>query len=155
MSRTQHRTCNLCEAMCGVTITTGLDLDGETEIVASIKGDHDDPFSRGHVCPKAVALAEGVELALLGRQAIDDDAAQTGPMLAALLDWPQATFAAGLEFVGPVVRVEREIDAGHDALMKSPGHRANILQRDVRRLGVGIVANSTWDFWITEMFARD
>ncbi|HVX82782.1 MAG TPA: electron transfer flavoprotein subunit beta/FixA family protein [Devosiaceae bacterium] len=61
---------------------------------------------------KAVALAEGVELALLGRQAIDDDAAQTGPMLAALLDWPQATFAAGLEFVGPVVRVEREIDAG-------------------------------------------
>ena len=56
MSRTQHRTCNLCEAMCGVTITTGLDLDGETEIVAGIKGDHDDPFSRGHVCAKTVGL---------------------------------------------------------------------------------------------------
>ena len=56
MSQTQHRTCNLCEAMCGVTITTDLDLDGETEIVTSIKGDANDPFSRGHICAKAIGL---------------------------------------------------------------------------------------------------
>ena len=56
MSQPHHRTCNLCEAMCGVTITTEPDLDGETEIVAAIKGDADDPFSRGHVCAKAIGL---------------------------------------------------------------------------------------------------
>lgn len=50
---------------------------------------------------------------------------------------------------------ERDIDEGHASLMKSPGHRANILLRDAQRIGVGIVANSTGDFWITEMFARD
>ncbi|MFW6052194.1 MAG: molybdopterin oxidoreductase family protein [Myxococcota bacterium] len=47
------RTCTLCEAMCGIRI----DLDGAGRI-AGIRGDEDDPFSRGHVCPKATALAE-------------------------------------------------------------------------------------------------
>ncbi len=46
------RTCHLCEAMCGVIIET----DGPA--VVSIKGDPDDPFSRGHICPKGAALAE-------------------------------------------------------------------------------------------------
>jgi len=49
----QHfRTCHLCEAMCGVVIEH---RDGE---VLSIKGDKDDPFNRGHICPKAVALKD-------------------------------------------------------------------------------------------------
>ena len=61
---------------------------------------------------RAVALAEGARLALLGKQAIDDDAYQTGQMLAALLGWGQATFASRLEMVGNAVRVEREVDAG-------------------------------------------
>jgi anaerobic selenocysteine-containing dehydrogenase len=56
MSQPHFRTCNLCEAMCGVAITTEMDLDGETEIVSAIKGDADDPFSRGHVCAKAIGL---------------------------------------------------------------------------------------------------
>lgn len=47
-----HRTCNLCEAMCGLVI----EHDGSQ--VLSIKGDKDDPFSRGHICPKAVALKD-------------------------------------------------------------------------------------------------
>ena len=47
-----HRACHLCEAICGVLIET----DG-TEII-SIKGDMDDPLSRGHICPKAVALRD-------------------------------------------------------------------------------------------------
>lgn len=61
---------------------------------------------------KAIVLAEGVELALLGRQAIDDDATQTGQMLAGLLGWGQATFAAKVEIGHGVLRVEREVDTG-------------------------------------------
>lgn len=49
---THYRTCHLCEAMCGVAIEV---KDGH---VASIKGDEDDPLSRGHICPKAVALQD-------------------------------------------------------------------------------------------------
>lgn len=51
-SRTHYRTCNLCEAMCGIVIT----LDGDK--ITSIKGDKDDPFSQGHICPKATALQD-------------------------------------------------------------------------------------------------
>ena len=61
---------------------------------------------------KAVALAEDVPLVLLGRQAIDDDANQTGQMLAGLMNWGQATFASKVEIAGQIVRVEREIDTG-------------------------------------------
>ena len=51
MKRT-HRTCHLCEAMCGLII----EHDGE--VIRSIRGDADDPLSRGHICPKAVALQD-------------------------------------------------------------------------------------------------
>src|SRR5688572_10840843 len=51
-TRVHHRTCNLCEAMCGVAI----ELDGDR--ILAIRGDEDDPFSRGHICPKAVALQD-------------------------------------------------------------------------------------------------
>ena len=61
---------------------------------------------------KAVATKEGVGLAILGKQAIDDDANQTGQMLAALLDWPQATFASKVEIGEGSARVTREIDGG-------------------------------------------
>ncbi|MEY8841134.1 hypothetical protein AB9K41_19070, partial [Cribrihabitans sp. XS_ASV171] len=47
-----HRTCNICEAMCGLVIAH----DGQQ--VLSIKPDPDDPLSRGHICPKAVALQD-------------------------------------------------------------------------------------------------
>jgi electron transfer flavoprotein beta subunit len=49
---------------------------------------------------------------LLGKQAIDDDSNQTGQMLAALLDWPQATFASKLDVAGDAATVKREIDGG-------------------------------------------
>jgi electron transfer flavoprotein beta subunit len=61
---------------------------------------------------RAVAIAEGVGLVLLGKQAIDDDANQTGQMLAALLGWSQATFASKLELREGKARVEREVDNG-------------------------------------------
>lgn len=49
---THHRACNLCEAMCGVVIETVGDR------VVDVRGDERDPFSRGHICPKATALAD-------------------------------------------------------------------------------------------------
>ena len=64
----------------------------------------------------ALAAREQVQLCLLGKQAIDDDANQTGQMLAALLDWPQATFASKVEWQGQQVTVEREIDGGVQTL---------------------------------------
>jgi electron transfer flavoprotein beta subunit len=61
---------------------------------------------------KAVVATQSAGLVILGKQAIDDDANQTGQMLAALLDWPQATFASKVEIDGAVARVTREIDGG-------------------------------------------
>ncbi|SFT46684.1 molybdopterin oxidoreductase family protein [Pseudomonas marincola] len=58
MTHTQHhRACHLCEAICGLTIETAPAEDGSERIV-SIKGDAQDTFSRGHICPKAVALQD-------------------------------------------------------------------------------------------------
>ncbi|MFB4368055.1 MULTISPECIES: molybdopterin oxidoreductase family protein [unclassified Pseudomonas] len=52
-----HRACHLCEAICGLTLEVEQTADGQPH-VRSIKGDRDDPFSRGHICPKAVALQD-------------------------------------------------------------------------------------------------
>ena len=65
---------------------------------------------------KAVAEREKPDLIILGKQAIDDDSAQTGQMLAALLDWPQGTFASKVEPGDGTVSVTREIDGGHETL---------------------------------------
>src|SRR5690348_556530 len=51
-TRSHFRNCNLCEASCGIEITV------EGNDLVSILGDKDDPFSRGHICPKAVALKD-------------------------------------------------------------------------------------------------
>jgi electron transfer flavoprotein beta subunit len=61
---------------------------------------------------KAVVEAEGVELVVAGKQAIDNDMNATGQMLAALLGWPQATFASKLEVADGKATVTREVDGG-------------------------------------------
>jgi electron transfer flavoprotein beta subunit len=61
---------------------------------------------------KAVADKEQPQLIILGKQAIDDDCNQTGQMLAALLGWPQATFASKVVVDGDKVTVTREVDGG-------------------------------------------
>ena len=61
---------------------------------------------------KAVAAKEAPELVLLGKQAVDDDANQTGQMLAALLGWAQGTYAAKLTLDGGTAEVVRELDDG-------------------------------------------
>jgi electron transfer flavoprotein beta subunit len=61
---------------------------------------------------KAVVQKESPQLVILGKQAIDDDANQTGQMLAALLNWPQATFASKLKVEDGKAQVTREVDGG-------------------------------------------
>ncbi|MFS8067841.1 MAG: molybdopterin-dependent oxidoreductase, partial [Byssovorax sp.] len=51
-AQTHFRTCSLCEAMCGIAVLV------EDGAIRSIRGDRDDPFSKGHICPKGVALAD-------------------------------------------------------------------------------------------------
>jgi len=70
---------------------------------------------------KALVEKEGPGLVLLGKQAIDDDANQTGQMLSALLGWAQATFASKLEFGDGSAKVTREVDGGLETIeVKTP-----------------------------------
>jgi electron transfer flavoprotein beta subunit len=68
---------------------------------------------------KAVVDKEQPRLVVLGKQAIDDDCNQTGQMLAALLDWGQATFASKLDLDGAAVTVTREVDGGLETVKLS------------------------------------
>ena len=64
----------------------------------------------------AIVRREIPRLVILGKQAIDDDCNQTGQMLAALLGWPQATFASSVRIEGDGVTVTRDVDGGIDAV---------------------------------------
>jgi electron transfer flavoprotein beta subunit len=68
---------------------------------------------------KGVAEEEQPGMVILGKQAIDDDSNQTGQMLAALLDWPQGTFASKVEISGGGVNVTREVDGGLETVALS------------------------------------
>ncbi len=65
---------------------------------------------------KVIVEREQPELVILGKQAIDDDCSQTGQMLAALMGWPQGTFASKVEFADGQARVTREVDGGSETL---------------------------------------
>ena len=65
---------------------------------------------------KAIAQKESPDLVILGKQAIDDDSNQTGQMLAALLGWPQATFASKVKIAEGRAEVTREVDGGLDTI---------------------------------------
>ncbi len=70
---------------------------------------------------KGVVGEEAPGLVILGKQAIDDDSNQTGQMLAALLGWPQGTFASKVELAGDSVSVTREVDGGLQTVkLKTP-----------------------------------
>jgi electron transfer flavoprotein beta subunit len=70
---------------------------------------------------KAVCDEEQPGLVILGKQAIDDDSNQTGQMLAALLGWPQGTFASKVEVSGDRIVVTREVDGGLETVdLKAP-----------------------------------
>jgi electron transfer flavoprotein beta subunit len=65
---------------------------------------------------RALVEREKPQLVLMGKQAVDDDANQTGQFLAALLDWPQATFASRVELADGALCVERETDHGIETI---------------------------------------
>jgi len=88
----------------GILVDCGELRDGELQPLAVAK------------LLKALVDKEQPRLVILGKQAIDDDANQTGQMLAALLSWPQATFASKVELSESSVKVTREIDGGLETL---------------------------------------
>ena len=65
---------------------------------------------------KAVVEKEKPDLVFMGKQAIDDDCNQTGQMLAALLNWPQATFASKIDVKDKSLEVTREVDEGLETI---------------------------------------
>jgi len=92
------------------TIRTALAMGADRGIL--VKTDENlEPLAVAKVL-KGVAEAEKPDLIILGKQAIDDDSNQTGQMLAALLGWPQGTFASKLVFADGKVDVTREVDGG-------------------------------------------
>jgi len=91
------------------TIRTALAIGADRGILVLQEGV--EPLGVAKVL-KALAEKEGVQLVILGKQAIDDDSNQTGQMLAALLGWGQATFASKVERGDGKVTVTREVDGG-------------------------------------------
>jgi electron transfer flavoprotein beta subunit len=97
-------------AACQETLRTALAMGADRAVLVETDADLQ-PLAVAKLL-KAVATKEGVGLVILGKQAIDDDSNQTGQMLAALLDWPQATFASKVELGDGTAKVTREIDGG-------------------------------------------
>ena len=97
-------------AACQETLRTALAMGADRAVLVETDADLQ-PLAVAKLL-KAVVQKEGAGLAILGKQAIDDDANQVGQMLAALLDWPQATFASKVELADATAKVTREIDGG-------------------------------------------
>jgi electron transfer flavoprotein beta subunit len=92
------------------TIRTALAMGGDRGILVRT-GAGVEPLAVAKLL-KAVAEREKPDLVIMGKQAIDDDCNQTGQMLAALLDWPQGTFACAVEVLDGAIDVTREVDGG-------------------------------------------
>ena len=92
------------------TIRTGLAMGADRGILVKAEGNVE-PLAVAKIL-KAIVDEEKPGLVILGKQAIDDDSNQTGQMLAALLNWSQATFASKLEVDGSDFNVTREVDGG-------------------------------------------
>ena len=94
----------------GETIRTALAMGADRGILVKVDGPVE-PLAVAKIL-KAIVAAEQPGLVILGKQAIDDDSNQTGQMLAALLNWPQGTFASKVVIDGDHVNVTREVDGG-------------------------------------------
>ena len=97
-------------AQAGETIRTALAMGADRGILVKVDGIVE-PLAVAKIL-KGVVEAEEPGLVILGKQAIDDDCNQTGQMLAALLGWPQGTFASKVVIDGDAVAVTREVDGG-------------------------------------------
>lgn len=101
-------------AACGETLRTAMAIGADRGLLVETDAELQ-PLAVAKLL-KAIVEREQPGLVILGKQAIDDDANQTGQMLAALLGWPQATFASKLEFEGGGARVTREVDGGLETI---------------------------------------
>jgi electron transfer flavoprotein beta subunit len=99
---------------CQETLRTALALGADRAILVETDADLQ-PLAVAKLL-QAIIGKESPQLVLMGKQAIDDDNNQTGQMLAALLGWPQATFASKLKLEGGGAQVTREVDGGLETL---------------------------------------
>ena len=97
-------------AACQETLRTALALGADRAILVETAVELQ-PLAVAKLL-KALAAKESPQAILMGKQAIDDDNNQTGQMLAALLGWPQATFASKVKIEGGQAQVTREVDGG-------------------------------------------
>jgi electron transfer flavoprotein beta subunit len=99
---------------CQETLRTALALGADRAILVETEVELQ-PLAVAKLLQKIV-LKEDPKLVILGKQAIDDDSNQTGQMLAALLGWPQATFASKVKISEGKAEVTREVDGGLETL---------------------------------------
>ncbi len=95
---------------CQETLRTALALGADRAILVETDAELQ-PLAVAKLL-KAITAKENPQLVIMGKQAIDDDNNQTGQMLAALLGWPQATFASKVKIEGGQGQVTREVDGG-------------------------------------------
>lgn len=100
------------------TLRTALAMGADRAIHVEVTGPAYDTLQPLHVAKILAKLSqdEKVDIVIVGKQAIDDDSNQTAQMTAALLDWPQATFASKVEKTGDGLTVTREIDGGLEVI---------------------------------------
>jgi electron transfer flavoprotein beta subunit len=101
-------------AACQETLRTALALGADRAILVETDAELQ-PLAVAKLL-RAIAQKEGPQLIILGKQAIDDDCNQTGQMLAALLGWPQATFASKVKIADGKAEVTREVDGGLETI---------------------------------------
>ena len=101
-------------AQCQETLRTAMAIGADRAILVET-AEELQPLAVAKLL-KALVDKEQPSLVILGKQAIDDDANQTGQMLAALADLPQATFASKVEIEGEKAKVTREVDGGLETL---------------------------------------
>ncbi len=99
---------------CQETLRTAMAIGADRGILVET-GEELQPLAVAKLL-KALVDKEQAQLVILGKQAIDDDCNQTGQMLAALLGWPQATFASKVEIADGKLIVTREVDGGAETL---------------------------------------
>jgi len=104
-------------AQCAETLRTAMAIGADRSILVETTAELQ-PLAVAKLL-KALVDKEQPGLVILGKQAIDDDCNQTGQMLAALGDWPQATFASKVEIVDGKLQATREVDGGSESLSLS------------------------------------
>ncbi len=99
---------------CQETLRTALAIGADRAILVETDAELQ-PLAVAKIL-KSICVKETPQLVILGKQAIDDDCNQTGQMLAALLGWPQATFASKISIEKDSARVTREVDGGLETI---------------------------------------